>query len=272
MQQNNNVTEMTYGLLKKDKISVQRSETSKTQHHNNDKLLKFVEGKEYKTNPAALRFLASVLIEGKVVPEVVGMPVPDTDTEYQGQVVKRREYTIEANRRLIANLSKKAAVLGIFKEDAPISKEVEKRIENFLLRNGLPDLMEHAGAQYDNVKEYLKVVTHEKMADFINMQDKDARKPATEYLAYLAVREETTKPIIKNNDMLKKFEDDAERLEITLNDRISENKQKILKDFFSKRNKAPEVKNIHTLEATFNSVKKSLGIKDPVISQETWFK
>ena len=85
-----------------------------------------------KISPAAVRYLASLAVKGKIVPKVVGNPVPKKDIEYEGEIIKTRKDIIAGNTELLKRLSKKAKDLGIIGGSGIISKESQKEIKNFL--------------------------------------------------------------------------------------------------------------------------------------------
>lgn len=251
---------------------------NKAQHNSYDDLLNFVTDSKdgYKTNLAAYRWLASIAIEGKIVPEAVCMPMPDADSEYNGEIIRQediRASRIKLNQKIVEGLNKKGE--KIYTEGGVVSAEKQKRIEDFLLRggsiNGYADVSEldgHADTQYDKARNVLKDIAHKSAAEFIKMQDEDLKKPAKEYLAYLALQGKVTGSLAKNEDMVRRFDEDAERIGITYKGKISEAKQKILKEFLLNKDQTHGEIESHSLKIMLDSVQEIVNAENTAKGKE----
>lgn len=83
----------------------------------------------YKPSTAAVRYLASLAVAGKVVPEfVVGNPYTK---KYDGKVIRTKLEVKIANEKIIKDLNKKADELGIKRHN--LSEQERKTLRDYLI-------------------------------------------------------------------------------------------------------------------------------------------
>lgn len=86
---------------------------------------------KYKTSRVAVRYLASLAISGKVIPELV--VEPPMEVKYNGEVIKTILDAKTANAKLIKDLNLKADNLGIKRHG--LSEQERKNLSGILVGN-----------------------------------------------------------------------------------------------------------------------------------------
>lgn len=255
------------------------------------KFSNFVKDQGEKPNSAAIRYLASLSIVGKVYPEIVGRELPSSDIVFNDQVITISDID-KRNRELLEKLDNKAMRLGIYKPGQELTEEERGIIRSFLLKEYTisdDNFQEHIENQYYYTEELLKKIKaretgslgassndgnngkaddkkiiikniHEIAKRFVSMQDTSLQKHALEYLAILAHRGSAIGHFATYKNI---FHSSAESLGITENGIASEATRTLLKSFFLERQKVDDAPvDFHALKAVYDSVLKTIEAQE----------